>query len=187
MDKNEVNSAFEILLEEIENVVEGLNQEGEKAFKKQDYDKAKMVIEDASRLITFREKVKDLQKEWRRIFTGKIPRRARRRRGYQKLKKGLRTPEEGFRIPILKTLVELGGKAKMNSVLKGVFEKMKDELNKYDMETLPSNPTQKRWMNTAQWCRNTMINEGLLASDSPRGIWKITTEGKRSLKTHQVT
>jgi len=94
----------------------------------------------------------------------------------------LRTPEDDFRIPILETLFELGDKADMGEVLKKVYEKMKDKINKYDMEGLPSNSSQKRWENTAQWCRNTMVNEGLLLSDSPRGIWEITSEGKRYLK-----
>jgi restriction endonuclease Mrr len=55
---------------------------------------------------------------------------------------------------------------------------MKGILNKYDYEPLPSNPTQKRWENSVQWARNTMVNEGLLSSDSPRGIWEITQKGR---------
>jgi hypothetical protein len=177
--KNEVNSAFEILLEEIENVVEDFNQEGENAFKNRDYEKLKTLIENAMRLTSFREKVKNLQKEWRNIFGGKFPARMRKARGYKKLKRGLRTPEDDFRIPILKTLVELGGKAEMGEILKGISERMKGKLNKYDTEGLPSNPSQRRWENTAQWCRNTMVNEGLLSSASPRGVWEITAEGKK--------
>jgi len=173
MFKNEVNSAFEILLEEIENVVANFSQEGEKAFKNREYEKAKTIIENATRLTSFREKVRNLQKEWRNVFGGKFPARMKKVRGYKKLKRGLRTPEDDFRIPILETLVELGGKAEMGDVLKMVYEKMKGKLNKYDMEGLPSNPSQRRWENTAQWCRNTMVNEGLLSSASPRGVWEI--------------
>ena len=54
----------------------------------------------------------------------------------------------------------------------------KNILNSYDYEPLPSNPKQKRWENTAQWAKNTMVNEGLLAKDSPWGIWEITDKGK---------
>ena len=181
MDKNEVNIAFEILLEEIEIVFGGLTQEVEKELKNQNFEKMKVLIENATRLSTFREKVKLLQKEWRNVFTGKIPGKIKRGKGYKKLRRGLRTPEDDFRIPILETLIEFNGKAEMNDVLKKVSEKMKEKLNKFDMEKLPSNP-QKRWENTAQWCRNTMVNEGLLSSDSPRGIWEITAEGKKYLK-----
>ena len=62
---------------------------------------------------------------------------------------------------------------------------MKDILNKYDYEPLPSNPKKKRWENTAQWARQTMVYEGLLASNSPRGIWEITEKGRRFYETNE--
>ena len=50
------------------------------------------------------------------------------------------------------------------------------------MKALPSDPKSVRWRNTAQWCRNTMVNEGLLKGDSPHGVWEITAAGKRALE-----
>ena len=178
MDKNEVNVAFEILLEEIEEVFNIISMEGEEAFKIKDFDKAKQLIEFAERLKFFRERVKALQKEWQTVFSEKIAKEVPKRQVKSRLKRGLRTPEENFVIPILESLIELGGKAEMKNVLKLVHEKMKNILNKYDYEPLPSNPKQKRWENTAQWARNTMVNEGLLSSESPRGIWEITEKGR---------
>ncbi len=180
MTKNEVNTAFEILLEEIEEVFNLINQEGEESFKSQDYDKARQIIENGERLKTFREKVKSLQKEWQNIFSSKIPTLGRKRKiSKKRLQKGLRTPEDEFKIPILESLIEVGGKAEMKEILKKVNNKMKDKLNEYDFSTLPSNPNQKRWENTAQWARNTMVNDGLLSSESPRGIWEITEKGRK--------
>jgi restriction endonuclease Mrr len=179
MDKNEVNTAFEILLEEIEEVFNTISKEGEESFKARDFDKAKTLIEYGERLKYFREKVKTLQKEWQTIFSDKIPTRGQKKQVKERLKKGLRTPEEQFVIPILEAIIELGGKAEMRDVLELVHSKMKGILNSYDYEPLPSNPKQKRWENTAQWSRNTMVNEGLLAKDSPRGIWEITDKGRK--------
>lgn len=65
----------------------------------------------------------------------------------------------------------------MKDVLKLVQNKMKNILNEYDYKPLPSDPKQKRWENTAQWARNSMVNDGLLSSSSPRGIWEITKKG----------
>ncbi len=178
MHKNEVNTAFEILLEEIEEVFNMLSQEGEVAFKGQDFDKARMLIENGERLKAFREKIKFLQEEWQTIFADQVPKGSSRRKIKGRLKKGLRTPEKEFIRPILEALVELGGKAEMRTVLDRVYQKMRDLLNEYDMQTLPSLPKQKRWENTAQWARNTMINKGLLKADSPRGIWEITKQGQ---------
>ena len=61
MDKNEVDEAFEILLEGIEAVANALNKEGAQAFRAGDYTKAKSAIEEASRPAEFPEKVKGLQ------------------------------------------------------------------------------------------------------------------------------
>ncbi len=57
---NEVSTAFELLLEEIEYVVNDLNEEGAQAFKSGNYDLARKAIEHATRLTDFREKVKIL-------------------------------------------------------------------------------------------------------------------------------
>jgi len=179
MDKNEVNSAFEILLEEIEEVFNTISKEGEEAFKTQDFDKAKTLSDYGKRLKDFREKVKTLQREWKTIFSERIPTRRQKRQTKERLERGLRTPEEQFVMPILESINELGGKAEMKDVLNLVHEKMKNNLNSYDYEPLPSNPKQKRWENTAQWARNTMVNEGLLNKDSPRGIWEITDKGRK--------
>ncbi len=110
----------------------------------------------------------------------------KKRKVKNKLKRGLRTSEDAFRIPILEALVELGGSASMSQVLELVEKKMKDRLNEYDYQILPSNNT-IRWKNTAQWCRNTMVQEGLLKSDSPRGIWEITEKGVEYLKKEKAS
>lgn len=99
------------------------------------------------------------------------------RKKFVKLEKGLKTPEKEFRIPILEALVELGGRAEAKEVLKIVEQKLKGKLNKYDYENIPSNPHKIRWKDTASWCRNTLVNEGLLSSNSPKGVWEITENG----------
>ena len=184
MERNEVNVAFEILLEEIELVANALNEAGAEAFRKGDYERAKQAAEKASQLAEFREKVKKLQKEWEsisrqelKVKLGKAKRSVKGR-----LPRGLRTPEEAFRIPILEALVELGGSATVSEVLKRVEQKMKGVLNEYDREPLPSDPRSIRWKNTAQWCRSTLVRKGLMRSDSPYGVWQISEEGRKWLE-----
>ncbi len=147
------------------------------------FEKAKELIENGERLKSFREKVKALQTEWQNIFSSKIPKYKVKRKTKEKLKRGLRTPESDFFLPILQSLIELGGKAKMKDVLQKVYDKMKNKLNTYDLQSLSSDAKSKRWQNTAQWARNTMVNEGLLKSDSPWGIWEITDKGRRYLES----
>jgi restriction system protein len=50
---------------------------------------------------------------------------------------------------------------------------MKHILKSVDYEKLPSG-VKIRWQNTAQWERYKMVQDGLLRSDSPKGIWEIT-------------
>jgi len=181
VDNNEVNEAFEILLEEIELISNEIKDQGALDLKSGEYDKAKLATEQAKKIEEFREKVKALQKEWKLIFKGKI-RRKPRKRVSGKLKRGLRTPEDSFRKPILESLVELGGSAKMSNILNLVEKKLKGRLTKYDYEPLPSDKKTIRWKNTAQWCRHSLVKEGLMKSGSPWGIWEITEKGRKLLK-----
>ncbi|GBC77825.1 hypothetical protein HRbin08_01307 [bacterium HR08] len=186
MDRNEVHIAFEILLEEIEGVANRLNDEGADAFRSGNYEAAQRVIEAATRLAEFREKVKALQKEWDRVFAGMVRPSKRRGRRKKPLPRGLRTPEDAFRRLILEVLVELGGRAPMSEVLDRVEKKMEGRLTPHDYKPLPSDPKTIRWRNTAQWCRNTLVREGLMKGDSPRGVWEISEEGRGALQTGAV-
>jgi len=89
----------------------------------------------------------------------------------------MRTREEAYYVPILQVLADLGGSGKVAEVLDRVGKKMKGILKKADYEPLASSPDNLRWRNAAQWARNSMVNEGLLKKDSPRGVWEITDKG----------
>jgi len=182
MKNDEVNQAFEILLEEIEGLFFEVNSEGEKAFKNKDFDKAQKLIKKGKKIEGFRQKIKKLQEEFNSFSGEKEHRKKISRVSTSKLKKGLKTPEEEYKIPILEALNELGGSARMKDVLKIVRSKMKDILNDFDMKPLPSTPAAIRWENTAQWARNTMVNEGLLAKNSPHGVWEISNKGRLYLQ-----
>jgi serine phosphatase RsbU (regulator of sigma subunit) len=115
MDQNGVSIAFDIVLEEIENAIETLNKEGAQAFQAGNYEIARDLMEKGSQMTAFRTKVKDLQKEWNNIFATISPSKPlkRSRKITARLERGLRTPEDNFRIPILQSLVELGRSAAM--------------------------------------------------------------------------
>ena len=68
-----------------------------------------------------------------------------------------------------------------------VEERLSGQLNKYDYQALPSDPNSIRWKNTASWARHNMVQEGLLAGDSPRGVWEITDAGREALAQARET
>ncbi len=98
-----------------------------------------------------------------------------------RLRKGLKTPQSAYCIPILRALVTLGGEADMDVVLEQVQALMGDQLNAHDLDTLADGKT-IRWRNTAQWARNTLREEGLIRDDTPRGVWGISEAGRKWLK-----
>jgi restriction system protein len=58
---------------------------------------------------------------------------------------------------------------------------MKGTLTEADYKPLKTDRGQPRWRNAARWERNSMVEEGLLKSDSPWGIWEITEAGRMAI------
>jgi len=181
-----VSSAFELLLEEVEAEIDFVNNVGSKAFEGRVYDRAKKALERAGVLTSFRDRVAALRKEWEELAAAaereedEVTRAQRRNLG--KLRKGLRTPESAYYQPILRVLEEMGGSGKVAEVLERVKTIMKPVLKDVDYEPLASGPDNPRWRNAAQWARNSMIKEGLLKGDSPRGVWEISAQGRQAVQ-----
>ncbi|MBV9229644.1 MAG: winged helix-turn-helix domain-containing protein [Chloroflexi bacterium] len=90
------------------------------------------------------------------------------------------TPESAYQEPILRALIEFGGSAHKNDVLDRVGTIMKDILKDIDYE-YHRHGGRIRWRQNAAWQRRQMVIEGLLKSDSPRGVWEITETGRSAL------
>jgi len=186
-DHNGVKEAFEILLKEVAAVVENLKQEGAGELNRGNYRIAKEKIDRAEKVTVFREKIMELKVEWQKLFSqevdetapnsepaGTSPRKLKPERGLNT------TPRKSYRLLILEALVELGGSAKAHEVTELVYEKIKDRLTEDDKQRLNSDG-EERWRKNTLWCRYDMKNEGLLADNSPRGIWEITPVGRLEL------
>lgn len=180
--------AFEMLLEEIEAEIDFVNRVGAQAFQGRDYDKAKEALERVGQITAFRDKADSLRREWESLFAqeedevGTAAHAERRNLG--RLRRGLRTREEAYYVPILKALESLGGSAQMHLVLDRVQHSMHGVLRDVDYEPLASEPDMPRWKNAAQWARNSMVKEGLLKSNSPRGWWEVSEAGIQYLRAH---
>jgi hypothetical protein len=98
----------------------------------------------------------------------------------ERLPKGLKTPNQFYRRPILESLYELGGRANAKDVLRVLEGKIKSHLNEYDLQRLKSSP-ELRWHKTANFVRLSLKQEGLLKDDSPRGVWELSEKGKSTL------
>ncbi len=87
----------------------------------------------------------------------------------------LRTSQKAFEIPILETLIELGGSATPQQVYEYLQKKVK--LLPGDWKTRPDGRT-IIWKHNVAWVRWRLVQKGEI-DRSQRGIWKITEKGKR--------
>ena len=184
--KDQVSEALELLIGGITQVERNVSHQADAARKKHNYGAAKRLQGIVTKIAKFKQRVTGLQADWAST-TATMHRRAAKPRHTRKsrLGPGLRTPEREFRKPILEALVELGGKAPVTEVLNRVGEKMKAVLTEYDYKPLPSDPKSIRWHCTAQWCRKKLVLEGLMKSDTPRGIWEISDLGREALRNEK--
>lgn len=88
-------------------------------------------------------------------------------------------PESEYEIPILQELVDRGGRGHATEITDAVGRRLADRLTDLDREKLDSGEV--RWRNRVQFTRLTLKQLGLIASDSPRGIWEITDAGRSFL------
>jgi len=183
-----VSAAFEMLLEEVEAEIEFFNEVGKAAIEKRDYERVSEAITHATNITSFREKIATLESEWEELSAAfkvepeEEEQVGSERRNLGRLRRGIRTPDKAFREPILAALVELGGSGSVGDVLDLVERRMKKVLKKVDFQPLASDPNNLRWRNAAQWCRNNLVKASLMKSDSPRGVWEITEEGRAHLE-----
>lgn len=115
--------------------------------------------------------------------------RGRPQSGQPKTSKRMRAPkgsileERAYWEPILRVLADAGGSAPSRDVVDRVGEMIAGQLKPLDLEPLETGGV--RWQNRTQFARLRMKERGLL-EDAPRGIWKISSAGRRALERGEV-
>lgn len=187
-DQNDVSTALGLLRDSLAEEEQRIRSEGAKAMHEGDYDTATSVIEFAKRLQAFEKKVEALVSEWEELedlrdAATPAVQEIVSKRFFGKKRKGEITPHTDYYRPILESLVEMGGSGKTKLVLDRVGEKMKGILKPIDYEAHKSDEKQIRWRNSAQWARNTMVNDdGRMKKGGPNGVWEISEKGRQWLK-----
>lgn len=91
-------------------------------------------------------------------------------------RRGNKTPQRDFRIPLMKVLLDLGGSAEVQDIRKKMLPAVKDRLTEDDYE--PVSTGEERWWNATCWERSDIVKEGLFRDDSPRGVWELSDKGR---------
>lgn len=168
----DTQEAFETLLADLEAALKKTQQSIENAGKRSDFSTIREAAARGETIQKHIDRLKALQGEWRAILGTETP-----GVGVKRAPRGASTPQTAYRAPILQALDEMGGRGRTADVVDRVGELMEAHFTELDHQMLPSG-TDIRWRNKVQWARNTMVKEGLLASNSPRGTWEITEKGR---------
>jgi hypothetical protein len=94
--------------------------------------------------------------------------------------KGSILPESDYEIPILRTLVGMGGRGPTSEVIALVEKELDSKLTDVDRGKLSAGDI--RWKNRAQFVRLKLVEKGEMASGSPRGTWEISDLGRKRLE-----
>ena len=92
---------------------------------------------------------------------------------------GNKTPQQEFRLPILRILSRLGGQGDRRRVLAELEKLMAGRLTGFDRADIKSGTV--RWQKSAEWEVSTMRQEGLLLpkNESPWGVWCLSPNGQK--------
>lgn len=88
-----------------------------------------------------------------------------------------RTPKNVLRQLVIEALQSMNGAGTKSDVLKFMGEKLEGKLLPGDLEWRESTKDYA-WQNNTAWERFVMVGEGILKSDSPRGLWELNKEHK---------
>ncbi len=93
------------------------------------------------------------------------------------------TPQEYYRVPILKALIYLGGNAKLSEIAGFIEKEMKNKFKKADHEK-GTNGFEKLWIEMVSREKENMINEKLISEDNKGEQWEIIQNGIDYLSQH---
>ena len=98
-------------------------------------------------------------------------------------RRGQSLPTAEFELPVLESLIEMGGSAPTETVVDLVGQKLEPLLKEIDYGPLQSG--RARWTNGAAFARLDLKKLGQIAAGSARGIWEITDAGRARVARQQ--
>ena len=93
------------------------------------------------------------------------------------------TPNDTYRVPILKALIYLGGSAKLPDVAGFIEKEMKNKFKPADQEK-GTNGFGKLWVEMVHTEKENMLSEGLISEDKDGEQWEIIQNGIDYLSQH---
>ena len=161
-----VNKSLAGLKKSLKECLARVNQEAGMLLSKGSYERAELLVNVAKSVDTFRSEVESLHTRWKEI-----------KGGPQGTAKAPQTPLWEYYQPILQTLLDLDGTAKVVEIESAVGLLMKGRLVEGDLSIMANG--RARWQAMIRRARKHMVKEGLLDSDTGMD-WKITQQGRKA-------
>ena len=176
MDKISLKNTFNLIENNINKVIEETKREVSRETMKGNYDFIEKTLKTLKKIESIKIELKSISTELNGIEQNTTTKHF----GKNKLSRGKKVQQKEYYIPILRTIVSLGGAGDSKLVLERVYTMMQDRFSEYDYGKINSR-NEVRWYNTARWARKAMVDMGYLSNNSSYGIWEITERGKEFL------
>lgn len=112
--------------------------------------------------------------------------RAFGQRSLGRARRGSLLPQAAYEMPILESLIELGGSVPSSVVINRVGEKLEAQLTDIDRDKT-SGKRVTRWRNRTQFARQALVEKGQMLRHSPHGVWEISQAGRDRVKDEATT
>ncbi|MCS6918380.1 MAG: winged helix-turn-helix domain-containing protein, partial [Fimbriimonadales bacterium] len=181
-----IEQAFENFLAELNEILAEAQETIKRKVDEGCFDEVARLSQEAQRVRDLIEQVRALRGRWAAQDTVPAPLRAsthsgrgtRRRASSHEI-----TPESVYKVPLLRTLVEMGGKGKRSEVCQRIYDQLKHMLKPKDYEVLSSRSP--RWQVKIEFLKADFVRMGYIRY-AGTGIWEITDAGREYLKQLQA-
>jgi hypothetical protein len=166
-NKRAVSAAIRSARRALKQTITEVNQSAADLAKKGAYERAEAAMAKGRELIGFLEEVAGIEQKWNQVCGSG-----------QEQKRGsgdVSLAAWQYYIPIVRTLVALGGKASLNDLEAEFLQKMEPDLRVDDRSHMA--PGMERWQVMIRRARKHMVKEGWVVSKSSK-LWEVTTAGR---------
>jgi len=168
-NSREVDLVLKAAVKAVKGSLKGLNEYAGHLMAKGNYDDATSLAERGKEIQVFMAEIEMLRKRWKDV----------RSTGKRKIKKLTTTPLWEYYQPILKALVELGGKASRSKIEPIVKRFMESKFQPGDSDTMARGRI--RWQVMIQRARKHLVSEDWLEAHTG-SLLHITQSGRQAAK-----
>ncbi len=115
-----------------------------------------------------------------------VNRREARLEKVGRARRGSLLPQAAYEMPVLESLIELGGSAPSSVVIDRVGARLETQFTDIDRDKT-SGKGVIRWRNRTQFARHGLVEKGQMLRDSPHGVWEISQAGRDRVKGEATT